>query len=228
VPAISSVRQLRLKGLRDPLLFRLGSTDILVIEEIFLKGEYDCVLNSDLKDPALIVDLGANSGYSVRLWSQKYTTGRIIAVEPDPENARMCRMNCRLGKCLDRVDVIPAFVGGREGKATLINSGSEWSYTMSKGAESGKQSIDVMTIPQILAQVGAKGCIDLLKCDIEGTERELFEHAHDWLRRVRNIVVELHAPYELGHLKQQLADAGASFRIVARNKTNTLVFLHQQ
>ncbi|MBV9452789.1 MAG: FkbM family methyltransferase, partial [Rubrobacter sp.] len=44
--------------------------------------------------PQLIVDGGANVGYSSIYFAEKYPDTRIIAVEPNPENCALFRKNC--------------------------------------------------------------------------------------------------------------------------------------
>ena len=53
--------------------------------------------------------------------------------------------------------------------------------------------IAALTIPEILDAEGWS-TVDLIKIDIEGAEKELFEHPshRDWLGRFRILVVELH------------------------------------
>lgn len=227
MPGRRSIRRLKLRCLPDPLCFRMGSTDLLVIEEIFFTGEYRCALEGRTSAPRLIVDLGANAGYSVRFWSHHYPQARIIAVEPDAGNVRMCRMNCEAGGCLERVRLIEACVAGRQGRAILLKAEGEWSYVMADAPNSAAHTVPVMTLPQILAESGEYGCIDLLKCDIEGTEQELFGGAGRWLARAKRLVVELHPPYGLQQLRGDIRKTGVKFIELARLKSDSLVLLEQ-
>ena len=60
-----------------------------------------------------------------------------------------------------------------------------------------EEQVPVLTIDDLLVQEGVDPAtpIDLIKCDIEGAERELFECGGPWLSRTRVMVVELHSPY---------------------------------
>lgn len=52
---------------------------------------------------------------------------------------------------------------------------------------------EAFTMKLLIAATG--GSVDLLKLDVEGSEREIFgSGAGDWLPFVRNIVIELHGP----------------------------------
>src|SRR5262245_14682761 len=77
-----------------PLYLRLGSSDGFVLEEIFVTRVYEPVTSRrDLAPVKQIIDLGANAGFSVRLWRKCYPDARVIAVEPDAGNFNACRRN---------------------------------------------------------------------------------------------------------------------------------------
>ncbi len=61
------------------------------------------------------------------------------------------------------------------------------------GVDSDGDGITTLTIPEIL-DIEGWSTVDLLKIDIEGAEKELFEHPshRDWQGRFRILVVELH------------------------------------
>ena len=75
-----------------------------------------------------------------------------------------------------------------------------------------------------------EGTIDLLKCDIEGSEAELFADCQAWINRVRNLVVELHQPYSAGQFCEDIRRGGGVFEIYHRapvNGESEVVFLQQ-
>jgi hypothetical protein len=59
--------------------------------------------------------------------------------------------------------------------------------------EEEREELVAIDIPTILDRVKSQ-YIDLLKIDIEGSERELYKEpdCHRWLPRVHNIAIELH------------------------------------
>src|SRR4051794_34257742 len=67
LPGRGKVRPVRVAALNHPLYLRLGTTDWLVLEELYLNDGYAPVLRS-LPDARQIIDLGSNIGLSVRLW----------------------------------------------------------------------------------------------------------------------------------------------------------------
>jgi hypothetical protein len=100
--------------LRDfgPILLRNRRSDAEAFRHIFLRREYDFSRNSAVKaavDGAyrrllasgklpVIIDAGASIGASTIWFATQYPDARVIAIEPDPEDAVLCRMNtCTLG-----------------------------------------------------------------------------------------------------------------------------------
>ena len=70
----------------------------------------------------------------------------------------------------------------------------------------------------LLARAGFTGEVDLLKCDIEGTEKELFAGCAPWIGRVRHLAVETHPPYTPDDLYAALGAAGWEFDVVEEKR----------
>src|SRR5258705_8638429 len=97
LPGRGRIRPVRVAALDQPLYIRLGTTDWLVLEELYLDDGYGAVLRN-LPDARQIIDLGSNIGLSVRLWQKHYPHAHIVAVEPDDDNFNICRMNVEAGE----------------------------------------------------------------------------------------------------------------------------------
>src|SRR5687767_4838627 len=76
---------------RYPLWCRFSSTDVHVFCQIFIQREYSPF--DDLKDVSLIIDCGANVGYSTAYFLSRFPEAMSIAVEPDPGNFEILRRN---------------------------------------------------------------------------------------------------------------------------------------
>ena len=74
-----------------PLFIRHGTSDLQVFDQIFVECEYRCL--DDLTQVELIIDCGANVGYSSAYFLSRFPNSRIVAVEPDPENFEMLSRN---------------------------------------------------------------------------------------------------------------------------------------
>lgn len=201
----------RVRGLGAPLLVRVGTTDLHVVEEIFFDGEYEDLIRAIPADAKTILDLGSNVGLSLRLWAEHFPNARVVGVEPDGENYELCVRNARVKDPeLSRTRVVRACVAGEARTVTLDRSAGEWAFRIAEGngAPGATEQVQALTVPQIMERAGVEGPIDVVKCDIEGAEREVMGADTAWLRTVRAMAIELHAPYDEGMFRRDLARVG--------------------
>jgi FkbM family methyltransferase len=180
---------------------RGGTTDIDVLRQVFQHGDYDLTryswhynklvqcyhqLLADGKEP-IIVDAGANIGAASVFFAGLFPKARILAVEPEPQNAECCRSNCRE---IEKVVVYEAAIGSVGGAITLTNpNGQAWAPRTAR-SENG-EGIDVVTIPQLAASV-PNGALFIVKIDIEGFESDLFTSNLGWIDEAQVVIVEVH------------------------------------
>ena len=189
-----------------PLKCRAGSSDLDVFRQIYIQREYRCL--DHIEEPSLIVDCGANVGFSAVYFLTRYPKARLIAIEPDPGNYKQLVEN--LKPFADRVDTILAAVwpSAKELVFTDFRDGREWSRSVreSTGGEAG--SVAAIDMPGIIARAGVER-IPLLKIDIEGAEAQLFaENTAAWLGKIDNMVVELHDENCIRIFKDAIAPYG--------------------
>ncbi len=175
-----------LKPLARKIILRGGSTDVHCFEKVFLQEEYRSPFALD--EPQLIIDGGANVGMASLYFSARYSGAKIYAVEPELENFKLLARNCA---GIPNILARRAALWPTQSKLALSNyDGKEnWTFAVSEG----DGDIETITIEEILRDA-CKDDIDLLKLDIEGSERELFENT-PWLRYVKQIAIELHDRY---------------------------------
>jgi|GEM_PF-3060901 len=222
-----AVCQLRMRSV-PPLSVRRGTSDFLVVSEIFERGIYRPALSWTLPDDARVLDLGANVGLASLFFSMHWPRCRIVAVEPDADNLRMLRANCASLLDAGRLQVVEGFAAVRDGTAAIDRSGAAFSYRKGQAVGDGQLRIECVSMPTLLARHGMQR-VDLLKCDIEGSEQELFADCAAWIGAVRHMVVETHSPYGLKHLYADLDRAGWKFSILCdRQRTRVgLCFLER-
>lgn len=193
---------------------RLGSSDFQVIEEVWLRGEYDAVLRRDIGVVHQILDLGCNIGATLRFWQRNFPSAAICAVEPDRDNLALAKDNAAGGSVV--ITWVHGCVAAAAGFVSLNRTASEWSYRMqplAKGTADAAR-VQAFTVLDICQLWGNSPEIDLLKCDIEGAEQDLFGRCEGWISRVRNLLVELHHPYSLAQLCADLERGNAHFASV--------------
>jgi len=170
-----------------PVSARRNSSDLFVFDQIFVERQYQCL---DNLEPKLIVDCGANVGYSSAYFLSRFRQSYLLAVEPDPANFALLQKN--LAPYRGRFDAIQAAVWPRqEGlrfNSAFAGSGQEWARAVEPTRDGDINTID---IPSLIKR-SPYDRISLLKIDIEEAERELFSSTDQWLDFVDNIVIELH------------------------------------
>lgn len=189
---------LRAKDATHPVLCRAGSSDLAVFHQIFVEREYEPL--DDLEAADLIVDCGANVGYSAAYFLSRFPTAELIAVEPDPANFDLLEHNLRPYGA--RARALRAAIWSHPCELAIeeevYGDGREWSRQVrpARDAErSGLRGVDIGT----LLRESSHETISLLKIDIEGSETVVFADNCDfWLDRVESIVIELHDDSKFG------------------------------
>jgi hypothetical protein len=76
------------------------------------------------------------------------------------------------------------------------------------------------------AHFAGVGCIDLLKCDIEGAEQLFLETYPDLLQKTHAVVVELHSEHcDTARCRSLLNDAGfTGHRVIEKEPTESLEY----
>lgn len=229
LPGRGRLVRVRPARLGVPLAARLGTSDFLVIDDLLVRGagaagrregEYDAPIAAAERAAGgadrvrLVLDLGANIGVAAALLAERFPAALVVAVEPDPGNFDLLQRNT--APFGDRVRGVRACIGASRRAVTLDRTafeGEPWAFAMADapGGAGAGEAIQAITIADLLADagVGPSAPIDLVKCDIEGAEREVFERCAPWIARARVLVVELHAPYRLPLFLDHLCRAGA-------------------
>jgi FkbM family methyltransferase len=181
------------KMLDHPVLARRNTSDADIFSQILIEHEYECIPDN-LNIAGLVVDLGANVGYSAAYLLSRYPKAFVFAVEPDPGNFVALQGN--LKPYSGRHKAVQAAAWPHKERITFNTShagqGNEWARSVRAADDHAIEFVDTVSLPDILSQSGFDR-ISLLKIDIEGAETELFRHGVDqWIDKVDNIVIELH------------------------------------
>src|SRR5262245_23676162 len=89
--APGSTFRLHTRSALHPVVVRRHSSDINAFDQIFVRRQYKCL--DELVDVRLVVDCGANVGYSSAYFLSAHPNSRIIAIEPNPNNFEILRLN---------------------------------------------------------------------------------------------------------------------------------------
>ena len=142
----------------------------------------------------VVLDIGAHIGAFSYL-ALDHGAGRVVSVEPDPENAYYLRHNVHMAcGATDRCVIVTAAAGEADGTAEFtahpVNTGGG-----AVGAGEGRRfPVAVVAFDRLVDfAAGESGTIRLLKLDCEGSEWPVL-HTSRRLHRVRAIVGEYHVP----------------------------------
>lgn len=202
---------LRSKHAAHPLKARSDSSDLEVFHQIFVALEYASLAN--LANVDLVVDCGANVGYSSAYFLTRFPHCRLVAIEPDPENFELLREN--LAPYGDRAMVRRAGVWSHVAELviddTAYRDGRQWTRQVRERRPGEEGVISAIDLGTLLAEMGAPR-ISLLKIDIEGAEAVVFAHpSHkEWLDLVDAMTVELHDDSQFGPATEAFHAAIAS------------------
>lgn len=191
----NSVLTLELQD-KHKLYIRKNTSDEGVLYQCFINKEYDIPMD---KTPKTIIDLGANTGFSSVFFKNKYPEAKIVAVEPEKSNYDLLVKNITN---LDNVFAYNAAIWHRQAHLTIEDKGwGHWGYVVNEVDEHTKDAIKAISIDQLMEDHAIER-IDLLKVDIEGSEKDLFSTGYEkWLAKTDLIVIELHDVIKAGASK---------------------------
>ena len=176
--------------LAHPLRVRLRTSDIDAWIQVFEGREYECLPTFQ---PKTIIDAGANVGMATVYFANRYPEARIVAVEPETSNFCLLQKNVAP---YPNVTPIQAALWSENTLLSLIDPGlGKWGYRTSRidaaMNDRTSQKVAAFTVEQIMSDYEFDS-VDILKIDIEGAEKEVFENSSPWINRVRLLIVELH------------------------------------
>lgn len=181
-------------GIRNPVTLRMRTTDASIYEEIVLRGHYALSLPFV---PKTIVDLGANIGMASVYYANQFPEARIVAVEAEASNFEILQQNVA---GYSTILPIHAAVWNRDGEIALAaphDTDSAIDKIVFSAREGEGTLVRAVTMQSLMAEANISS-IDLLKVDIEGAEKEVFETATDWIESVRCVAIELHDRFKPG------------------------------
>jgi FkbM family methyltransferase len=169
------------------LIIRKGTSDWEVFKAIFARRE----LNLPVKlEPKLIIDAGAYTGLSTLYFASKYPLAKVIAVEPEQSNFDIL---LRHTQEISRIKCIKAGLWNHNAFLKVVDRGlDKWGFGVREASADEEYDVQAVTIKHLLKESNLDK-IDILKLDIEGSEKQIFlEGYEEWLPKVDVIIIELH------------------------------------
>ncbi|MHA8066976.1 FkbM family methyltransferase [Aquirufa sp. ROCK2-A2] len=219
----SSITPFSSSHLLHPLWLRNHSSDFSVFYQIFLKHEY--AINFAF-EPKVILDCGANVGLASVYFKNRFPQSKIISIEPDRDNFDMLLQNTR---GYSDVFCVKGAVWNKETNLIIKDQGiGSWGFMIEESSLQTNDSIKSYTIAQLMTQFGIDQ-IDILKIDIEGSEKELFESNFEtWLPKTKVIIIELHDKMRAGSTRSFFNALSTFDYSLEMSGENLIVFLNQE
>lgn len=175
-------------GPRFELRLNFGANnDYGVAYEVFVHDYYGDRGLLKREDVKLVIDLGANVGYSTLYFLHHFPHCHIIAFEPHPEHAAQVFRNLQLDGSLDRVELHNKAAGASQRVMRLTNATSSSTLTDRIGADT--LPVEVLDVFPMLS--GRR--IDILKMDVEGGEYEILADNRFAMLDIGAVVMEWHS-----------------------------------
>lgn len=192
----NKVIKLDLKGYNNSIYLRKDTTDIQVFDQIFVSKGYDSNVPFKVKR---IIDCGSNIGLSAIFLQKKYPESHIVLVEPNNENFYMCQKNIAGNLSFT---CIKKGIWNKKCFLKITNPDDDsWAFKIEETNNAQDATIEATTIDEIMTDMQWDE-LDILKIDIEGAEKAVFEkHANLWLPKVKSIFIELHDDIQPGTSK---------------------------
>jgi len=178
------------------LTIRPADSDIFLLAQIFGDRQYDAgklhtrILQRIASEWAaagvvpLIIDAGSNVGYSTLFFADVFPSATVIGVEPDARCAILSQRHCGGNP---RIKIVNAALWRHADGVQLGNTeGPSWARRV---LDAG--STPSVTLESLTATVPHSRPF-LLKMDVEGSERDIFESSGETVKKFPCVMIEPH------------------------------------
>lgn len=180
-----------------PFVVKFDRRDRIIAKKLILYKEFEKeeieLLCSLIKPGSHVLDIGANIGlHSLYLSRAVGAQGRVISIEPDPDNFKILTYNIKTNKC-ENVTILQYALGDESGEVDLFqNDTNRGNLSLADLAET-KRSIKVQKRrgDEVLADLEISP--ELAKIDVEGYEPFVISGLGRY--KPDNIMFEFYVPY---------------------------------
>ncbi|MBX2868708.1 MAG: FkbM family methyltransferase [Acidiferrobacterales bacterium] len=183
------------------LALRKGTPDRHVAKSCLLTEEFaPCRSSLPKLKFDLIIDAGGYIGTAAIWFALNYPDARILTIEPSQANFEILLENIHP---FPNITALNKAIVARSRKVDLMDRGTgDWGFSIVEQPRDNPSPeslhlIDGITLDELIYDADTGG-VDILKLDIEGGEKEVFDFPGYWARNTRLIVAELHNRITLG------------------------------
>jgi FkbM family methyltransferase len=186
-------------GEADTIFLRPTDSDLFVAGQVFGWREYELPWKIEAELIALgrswraggtvpiVVDGGANIGYSSLFFASRFPEAIVLAVEPNPESYELLLRNT--SKCRNVIPVQAALWRDDDGVDLEFEEHGSWAArTVAPRNRPTTRSVTLESLIETIADARLLIC----KLDIEGAEREVCAASAEILQSAACVIVETH------------------------------------
>lgn len=151
-----------------------------------LQKIYDHLIKSKLTP--LIIDCGGHIGLASKYFSIIYPESKIIYLEPEINNFELGKSNNFKN---NNLIFLNKAIGSSESKGNIIDE--NFGNNAFKIEKNNNGSVQIISVNSILEKIKKQNEVPfIIKIDIEGFEKELFEKNIEWIDQFPILIIELH------------------------------------
>tara|TARA_Y100000593_G_scaffold11444_1_gene20517 strand:- start:57602 stop:58450 length:849 start_codon:yes stop_codon:yes gene_type:complete len=182
----------------DKFIMNLNVADGGISNVLYHVGERELAFMSLLRETVeegmTCVDLGSNIGYTTLFMLDKVgETGRVYAIEPDPNNLGLLQSNIRQNNYTSICEVTQCAISDTDGQLDFWQASAPNLSSITKHKNSThKITVDSFCLNTFLS---SREYPNFLKMDVEGGEVKIFEGGLDYFTKNRgttHFLVEVH------------------------------------
>lgn len=210
------------------------SSDFEVFDQVYSLKEYLPVVNAyttNFKNKANsalnIIDAGSNIGLTSLFFLDHFQNANIICVEPEIENFKILEFNLGRAK-KSKIIKINGAIWSFNCKIEIVNDFRDRSSCSFRVEESNQVgAITAYPVNQLIAENNFD-IVDILKIDIEGSEKQIFTHPSsnlDFLKITKCIAVEIHDEFDC---REQICNILMDYGFVLFNEGELTIGINQK
>jgi FkbM family methyltransferase len=179
--------EFRSSEFKFPITLRNATSDFHTFNQVIFDKCYDTGYGLN---PKTIIDCGANIGLASIYFKTMFPDATVIAVEPEAENYKLL---CRNISSYPNIHTLNGGIWSTSSNLRIKDEGlGSWSFSVEEVDYEDDTTVKAYSIPDIMQQFNIS-TIDILKIDIEGSEKELFsKNMEQWLPFTKTIIIEMH------------------------------------
>ena len=163
---------------------------------VFIKNEYDCLNNFEIKEDDTVIDIGAHLGFFTVKAAKKAVQGSVYAFEPFSMHFKILETNIVQNE-LKNVKYYNQAIYDKAGELTFYyamegDPGDTSLFKINQKKKNYEEKVKSISLDDFFQKEKLEKC-DFMKIDCEGAEYSILMNAHNsTLKKIKKIAMEWH------------------------------------